>query len=135
VFVNLPWELAKKIAQHSEKSYKRRVPTSKMDVFVFLKLAKFSDFTRHWNLYRQYHARTQLFTRQFVDDPTKQEVVALAPWPLQLRLVDTDCVFYDSARQLLLPYMLKLHRYMYQHTSLHSLLPRFDIFPRTLPPC
>jgi hypothetical protein len=31
-----------------------------------------------------------------VDDPTKHEVVALAPWQVQLWLVDVDRTFYDS---------------------------------------
>jgi hypothetical protein len=32
-----------------------------------------------------------------LDDPTHQEVVALAPWQVQLWLVDVDCDFYDKA--------------------------------------
>jgi hypothetical protein len=35
-----------------------------------------------------------LFTRELVIDPTQQEVVAPAPWPVKLQLVDED---YDSA--------------------------------------
>jgi hypothetical protein len=36
-------------------------------------------------------------TRQSVNDPTKQEVVAHAPWLVQLWLIDVDCELYDSA--------------------------------------
>jgi hypothetical protein len=38
-----------------------------------------------------------MFTRQFVDESTEQEIAALAPWPVQLWLVYADCEFYYSA--------------------------------------
>jgi hypothetical protein len=38
-----------------------------------------------------------LFTRQSLENPAQQEVVALAPWHVQLWLVDADCAFYDLA--------------------------------------
>jgi hypothetical protein len=62
-----------------------------MAVFVLRKWVKFNELTRQWKLYL---ARTQLFTRQSLDDPTQHEVVAPSPWHVQLWLVDADCVFY-----------------------------------------
>jgi hypothetical protein len=68
-----------------------------MGVLVLPKSAKFNEATRHWTLYQEFLARTQLFTRQSLDDPTQQEMVAPSPWPHQLCLVDVDCaLFYDS---------------------------------------
>jgi hypothetical protein len=61
-----------------------------MAVFVLPKWAKFTQLTKYWKLYQEFPARTQLFTRQSL------EVVALAPWHVQLWLVDADCAFYDS---------------------------------------
>jgi hypothetical protein len=55
-----------------------------MAVFVLPKRAKFNELTRHWKLYQEFSARTQLFTRLSVENPTHQEVVALAPWHVQL---------------------------------------------------
>jgi hypothetical protein len=67
-----------------------------MAVFVLLKWAKFAPLTKHWKLYQEFRARTQLFTCQSLENPTQQEVVALTPWLVQLWLVDADCAFYDS---------------------------------------
>jgi hypothetical protein len=68
-----------------------------MVVFVLPKQAKFNELTRHLKLYQEFIARTQMFTRQSLDDPTHQEVVAQAPWHVQLWVVDADYVFFDSA--------------------------------------
>jgi hypothetical protein len=67
-----------------------------MAVFVLPKWAKFAQPTKHWKLYQEFPARTQLFTRQSLENPTQQEVVAPAPWHVELWLVDADCAFYDS---------------------------------------
>jgi hypothetical protein len=67
-----------------------------MAVFVLPKWAKYAQLTKHWKLYQEFPARTQLFTRQSLENPAQQEVVAPAPWHVQLWLVDADCVFYDS---------------------------------------
>jgi hypothetical protein len=40
---------------------------------------------------------TQLFTRKSLDNPTLHEVVAQAPWHVQVWLVDAYCTFYDQA--------------------------------------
>jgi hypothetical protein len=67
-------------------------------LFVLPKWAKLKELTRHWKLYQEFPAKTHLFTRMSLDDPTHQEVVvALAPWHAQLWLVDVDCAFYDKA--------------------------------------
>jgi hypothetical protein len=79
VFINSPWELDEHIGRHFERC-RRIAPTSTMAVFVLPKWAKFNEFTRHWKLYQQFPARTQLFTRQSMDDLTHHEVVAPAPW-------------------------------------------------------
>jgi hypothetical protein len=96
VFINLPSELAEHIGRHFE-SYRRTTPTSTMDVFVFHKWAKFNELTRNWKLYQEFPTRTQLFTRQALDDPTQEDVVAPTPWLVQLWLVDANCPFYDPA--------------------------------------
>jgi hypothetical protein len=75
VFINPPWELAEQIGRHFE-SCRRTAPTSTMDVFVLPKWVKFNEFTRHWKLYQEFLARTQVFTRQSLDNPTQKEVVA-----------------------------------------------------------
>jgi hypothetical protein len=67
-----------------------------MAVFVLPKWAKFAPLTKHLKLYEEFPARTQLFTRESLEKPTLHEVVAPAPWPMQLWLVDADCAFYDS---------------------------------------
>jgi hypothetical protein len=67
-----------------------------MVVFVRPKWAKFVPLTKHWKLYQEFPARTQLFTRQTLENPAQQEVVAPTPWHVQLWLVDADCAFYDS---------------------------------------
>jgi hypothetical protein len=66
-----------------------------MAVFVLPKSAKFAKLTKHWKLYQEFPARTQLFTRQSLENPTQQEVVAPAPWHVQLWLIDADCAFFD----------------------------------------
>jgi hypothetical protein len=67
-----------------------------MAVFVLPKWAKFAQLTKHWKLYQEFPARTQLFTRQSLENPTQQKVVAPAPWHVQLWLVDADYAFYDA---------------------------------------
>jgi hypothetical protein len=67
-----------------------------MAVFVLPKWAKFAQLTKHWKLYQEFQARTQLFTRQPVENLAQQEVGAPAPWLVQLWLVDAECAFYDS---------------------------------------
>jgi hypothetical protein len=57
VFIDPPWELAERIAQHFEDC-RRTSPTSKIVVFVLPKWAKFADFTKHWKLYQEFPART-----------------------------------------------------------------------------
>jgi hypothetical protein len=72
--------------------------TSTNVVFVLPKWAKFNELTRHWKLYQEFPARTQLYiAERSLDDPTQHEVVAPAPWPFQLWLVDVECVFFDLA--------------------------------------
>jgi hypothetical protein len=96
VFINPPWaELAEQIAQHFEDC-RRTSQTSTMAVFVLPKWANFAQLTKHWKLYQEFPARTQLFTRESLENPAHQEVVAPAPWHVQLWLVDADCAFYDS---------------------------------------
>jgi hypothetical protein len=95
VFINPPWELAEQIGRHFENC-RRTTPTSTMNVLVLPKWAKFNELTRHWKLYQEFPARTQLLTRQSPDDRTRQEVVALTPWHVQQWLVDDDCTFYDK---------------------------------------
>jgi hypothetical protein len=46
--------------------------------------------------YQEFPARTQLFTRLSLENPAQQEVIAPAPWHVQLWLIDADCAFYDS---------------------------------------
>jgi hypothetical protein len=67
-----------------------------MAVFVLPKWAQFTQVTKNWKLYQEFPARTQLFTRLSLENPTQQEVVAPAPWSVQLWGVDADCAFYDS---------------------------------------
>jgi hypothetical protein len=78
VFINPPLELAERIVQHFEDC-RRTSPTSTMAVFVLPKWAKFTQLTKHWKLYQEFPARTQLFTRQSLENPAQQEVVAPAP--------------------------------------------------------
>jgi hypothetical protein len=92
VFINPLWELAVQIGHHFE-SCRRTSPTSTIVVFVPPKWSKFNDLTRHWKLYQEFPARTHLFTRQSLENPTQQEVVAPSPWHVQLWLVDADCTF------------------------------------------
>jgi hypothetical protein len=82
VFINPPKELAERIACHLE-SCRRTAPTSTMVVFVLPKWDKFNELTRQWKPYQEFPAITQLFTRQSLDNPTQQEVVAPAPWHVQ----------------------------------------------------
>jgi hypothetical protein len=79
VLINPPWELAEHIGHHFE-SYRRTSPTSTMVVLVLPKWAKFNELTRQWKLYQDFLARTHLFTHQSLDNPTQQNVVALAAW-------------------------------------------------------
>jgi hypothetical protein len=67
-----------------------------MAVFVLPKWAKFTRVTKHWKFYQEFPTRTQLFTRQSLENPARQNVVAPGPWPVQLWLVDADCAFNDS---------------------------------------
>jgi hypothetical protein len=73
-----------------------------MTVFVLPKWAKFNQLTKHWKFYQEFPARTQLFTRKSVENPVEQEVVALAPWHVQLWLIDDDCAFYDPVSPTIL---------------------------------
>jgi hypothetical protein len=66
-----------------------------MSVIVLPKWAKFNKVTRQWKLYQEFLPRTQLLTRQSLDDPTQEKVIALAPWDVQLWLVGDDCTFCD----------------------------------------
>jgi hypothetical protein len=68
-----------------------------MVVFVLPKWAKFNELTRQWKLYQEFPARTQLFTRMSLENPTQHEVVATTPWHVQLWLVDTACIFYGQS--------------------------------------
>jgi hypothetical protein len=68
-----------------------------MAVFVLPKWAKFAQLTKHWKLYQEFLAGTQLFTCHSLESPTQQQVVAPASWHIQLWLVDADCAFYDPA--------------------------------------
>jgi hypothetical protein len=88
--------MAEQIPRHFERC-KRTSPTSTMVVFLLPKWAKFKELSRHWNSYREFSTMTHLLTRQSMDDPTKQEVVARAPWPIQMWLVDAGSELYDSA--------------------------------------
>jgi hypothetical protein len=64
-----------------------------MAIFFLPKWTKFNHLTKHWKHNQEFQARTQLFTRQSLENPTQQEVVAPAPWHVQLWLVDADCAF------------------------------------------
>jgi hypothetical protein len=67
-----------------------------MAIFVLPKWAKFTQLTKHWKLYQEFPARTPLFTRQSLENPAHQEVVAPAPRHVQLWIVDAECAFYDQ---------------------------------------
>jgi hypothetical protein len=67
-----------------------------MAVFVLPKWAKFAQLTKQWKLYQEFPTRTQLFTRQSLENPAQHEVVAPAPWHVQLWSIDADCAFYDQ---------------------------------------
>jgi hypothetical protein len=79
VIINPPWELVERIAQHFDNC-RRTSPTSTMAVFVLPKWAKLNQLTKHWKLYQEFPTRTQLFTRQSLENPAQHEVVAPAPW-------------------------------------------------------
>jgi hypothetical protein len=96
VFYNPLWELDEQIARHFE-SCRRTSPTTTMDAFVLVEWAEFNEVTRHWELYHELLVKIYLFTRQLVDALTKQEVMALAPWPIRLWLVYSNCGSNDSA--------------------------------------
>jgi hypothetical protein len=68
-----------------------------MAVFVLPKWAKFNYLTKHWKLYQEFPARTHLSTRQSLENPAQQEVVAPAPWDVHVWLVDADCALYNPA--------------------------------------
>jgi hypothetical protein len=53
---------------------RRTTLASTMVVFVLPKWAEFDTLTSHWNLFHDFPERTPLFTRLYVDDPTKQKV-------------------------------------------------------------
>jgi 8-oxo-dGTP pyrophosphatase MutT (NUDIX family) len=82
---------------HEETPPRQTPPISTMAVFVLPKWAKFNHLTKQWKLYQEFLARTRLFTRQSLENPAQHEVVAPAPWHVQLWLVDADCAFYDPA--------------------------------------
>jgi hypothetical protein len=84
--------MAEHIGQHFE-SCRRTAPTSTMVVSVLPKWAKFNQLNKHWKLYQEFPARTQLFTRLLLENPAQHEVVAPTPWHVQLWLVDADCAF------------------------------------------
>jgi hypothetical protein len=44
-----------------------------------------------------------------MENPTPQEVVALAPWLVQLWLVDADCAFYDQTSPTELDQPISVH--------------------------
>jgi hypothetical protein len=67
VFINPPWELVEQIRRHFE-SCRRTTPTSTMVVFVLPKWAKFNELIRYRKLYQCFPARTQLFTRQSLEN-------------------------------------------------------------------
>jgi hypothetical protein len=69
VFINPPWELAEQIGHHFE-SCRRAAPTSTMVVLVLPKRTKFAELTQRLKLYQEFPARTQLFTRQSMENPT-----------------------------------------------------------------
>jgi hypothetical protein len=70
VFINPLWELDEQIAQHFEDC-RQTSPTSTMAVFVLQKWAKFTQVTKNWKLYQEFPARTQLFTRQSLENPAQ----------------------------------------------------------------
>jgi hypothetical protein len=47
-----------------------------MDVFALPKWAKLNKLTQHLKLYQKFPTRTQLFTRQSLENPALHEVVA-----------------------------------------------------------
>jgi hypothetical protein len=53
-----------------------------------------------------------------MDNPTHEEVVAPAPWRVQLCLVDAYCAFYDLAPTT--TFLVKQPQYMYRKTSRKS---------------
>jgi hypothetical protein len=68
---------------------------------------------------------TQLFTRRSVADHTRQEVVALAPWPFQPWLVGVDCLFYNPTPTTTLVEPPLLHVPLDESTSSIATLPHF----------
>jgi hypothetical protein len=90
VFLNPPWEWAQHIGHHFENC-RRAAPTSTMGAFVLSKWAKFNKLSRHWKFYQEFLARTQVFTRESLDDPTKQEVACSNP--LACSTLVSRCLF------------------------------------------
>jgi hypothetical protein len=80
-----------------------------MAVFVLPKWAKFAQLTKHWKLSQEFPARPQLLTRQSLENPAQQEVVALAPWLVQLWLIDADCTFYNPTSTTESDQLLSVH--------------------------
>jgi hypothetical protein len=72
-------------------------------------VGKFNELTRHWKLYQEFPARTQLFTHPSLEYPAEQEVVASAPWHIQLWLVDADYNVYDEAPTTVLDQPISVH--------------------------
>jgi hypothetical protein len=52
-----------------------------MAVFVLPKWANFNNLTHYWKLYQEFLARTQLLTRQSLENPTQLDCLT---WLLQL---------------------------------------------------
>jgi hypothetical protein len=80
-----------------------------MPIFVLPKWAKFNQLTKHGNLYKEFPSRTHMFTRQSLENPSQQEVVAPAPWHVQMWIVDADCAFYDLASPRELDQPISVH--------------------------
>jgi hypothetical protein len=100
-----------------------------MVAFVLPKWAKFNKLTQQWKLYQEFPARTQLFTRQSLENLAQHEVVAPAPWHVRLWLVDADYVFSIRHR---LQLHANLHRYTYLMSTRKSPSLRYNNFPRHL---
>jgi hypothetical protein len=96
-----------------------------MAVFVPPKWAKFNQLTKQWKLYHEFPARTQLFTHQSLDNPAQEEVVALAPWHVQLWLVDADCAFYDPASPTELDQPISVHTPLVETQESIAMLQHF----------
>jgi hypothetical protein len=96
VFLNPPWEWAQQIGHHFENC-RRAAPTATMGAFVLSKWAKFNELSRHWKFYQEFPARTQVFTRESLDDPTKQEVICSNPLACSTLVSRCIVCFNDQA--------------------------------------